>query len=486
MSKRTLAHDANPGTQNAIDHIWEDIEKLEYEVRELSTAVEGTVQAGRPEEEENPEISHVIDDDIEFNGTVTFNGTVDIAGTLQFSSQLLLFAGTVAAPGLGWADDPDSGWYRHTADTYRHSIAGVASHQISQHHFFVFSDASGLASGNYEALQISKESTANAKIQVVKGGTGTYRGLEFWTSGLKRFSATSTGHLKAEAGSTFRMDAGTAAAPGFTIVGDLDTGLYSSAANNLDLTLGGERCLTWGSDGTNFTTTFREPNGGNTFVQQMHDSGYMYMYLDGATNQNIYIRNLTLGQIRLGTNSTDRWVVESSGHISPVLSNTYDIGNATNKVKNFHTQGDVYVNGVNRGQIEGDETIFMGNKGTDPDIVSSVLTDIAWAARYDPRGWISAPDTTITPDIAGNYVVILQSSMSETLASGYAQWYIYKNTTVGAVSTSAAGGWSGVTVTYNIYLNGTTDYIKAVVYHTAGVNRLMDASRTFITVRKCG
>lgn len=79
----------------------------------------------------------------------------DIAGELTNSldrqgrgamlAALQLFAGTSAAPGLVWASEPTSGWYRAGAGDFRHAIGNVDVAQLTVDGYKVYDAAAGTA-----------------------------------------------------------------------------------------------------------------------------------------------------------------------------------------------------------------------------------------------------------------------------------------------------------------------------------------------------
>lgn len=168
---------------------------------------------------------------------------------------------------------------------------------------------------NWEGLFISKTVSGVGMINVTKGGTGTYRNLELWTSGAASAVLTTAGQLQIPT---------TGSSAGVLIGGDVQ--LYRSAANVLTIpdavTVGAALEL----DGTTGYTTYRTTAGS---IYKSTSGGGAYPFLE---SNNLIIQGYNLStfdrDIVFATGNTPvvRMIIGRTGLVSfPVVGATAGI-----------------------------------------------------------------------------------------------------------------------------------------------------------------
>ena len=99
--------------------------------------------------------------------------------------------------------------------------------------------SSKTASGKTEAAFLPTRMTTTQRDALTAAN-----GMVLYNTSLDKLQAREGGAwvtLSNSSGGTFVADAGTAGAPSYTFTGDLDTGIYHSAANTIDFSTGGAR-----------------------------------------------------------------------------------------------------------------------------------------------------------------------------------------------------------------------------------------------------
>jgi uncharacterized protein (DUF2237 family) len=155
------------------------------------------------------------------------------------SVTLLAPDGTVGAPSFSFDADPDTGFYRIGSGNTGYSADGVnvlsmASTDItSAVPFFV-------PNGTVGAPTFAFTGDSNTGMYHVSPDV-----IGFSTGGVGRISISAAG-LEAIAGQII-ASASSAAVPGFTFTGDLDTGLFQDSADELAITIGGSETIKFNS-----------------------------------------------------------------------------------------------------------------------------------------------------------------------------------------------------------------------------------------------
>ena len=118
--------------------------------------------------------------------------------------------------------------------------------------------------------------------------------------------------------------------------------------------------------------------------------------------------------------------------------------------------------------VSGNMPAFSAYQNSATSLTNAGYTKIAFQVKeYDTA---SAYDNTtnyrFTPQVAGYYQV--NSGVAANFTSGETTIYIYKNGSRAKTGSDAAAAIYEVTVSAQIYLNGSTDYIEVYVYQGTG------------------
>lgn len=174
------------------------------------------------------------------------------------------------------------------------------------------------------------------------------------------------------------LQAGTAARPTNTFVGDTDTGTYSSGADTFDITTGGSNRLSVSSNST-LTGNLGINTAGNSSyaldvasgaLRVTNSNGSSTAAVEGKGNSNPYFlltdtsASAIIGRMQalsgapdrlavgsfsnhpfgLYANSAERWTVGTSGNFTPAAASMYSIGSSTLPVADFTQSGKHYWN----------------------------------------------------------------------------------------------------------------------------------------------
>jgi len=114
---------------------------------------------------------------------------------------------------------------------------------------------------------------------------------------------------------------GTVALPGVAFSADTDSGLYRIGANNIGVGVNGAKVLDIGTAGLGITGT---SSATGVFLGPAGTAGApTYSF---TADPNTGIINSSADALGFVTAGVEKWVINSSGALNPVLSNTYDIG----------------------------------------------------------------------------------------------------------------------------------------------------------------
>lgn len=207
-------------------------------------------------------------------------------GEGSMAAPLQLADGSIGAPGLTWANETTTGWYRAGSGDIRFAISGGDKTQITTNGFAVTPGTAALPSYTF----------------IGDTDTGMYRSganeISFSTNGTVKVTIASAGGVLGSSGS--------AANPSFGFIADPNTGVFSSAADTLGLTAGGIEVFNIASTGSSIWT-------GTTPSIRFVDS-------DGAVDEKIWTLSMsTAGSIRLLTRTdangvgSDVFVVTRTG-----------------------------------------------------------------------------------------------------------------------------------------------------------------------------
>lgn len=149
--------------------------------------------------------------------TIGTTGLTFAAAGLLSSPILLTTDGTVGAPALSWASDPDTGIYRIGANNIGVAVGGAKVLDIG-------AGALGVVNGTLALPALSFISDPD---------TGAYR------SGANQFSIGAGGVLVCTFGPNFGTPDGAVGTPGHTFNSDADTGMWRPGTNILAFSAGG-------------------------------------------------------------------------------------------------------------------------------------------------------------------------------------------------------------------------------------------------------
>ena len=181
----------------------------------------------------------VGNDGATFGGTLTAQSIVS-GGTTTSYGQVLGQAGSVSLPAYSFLGDPDTGFY-NTANTLYVALGGALSHQFSSGIFLC--NAFRSLSAN-QPIAVQGSATNGATAIGVKIGNS----LALTTAGAKIASFYSDNSSTEKAaiglGGEVLAGAGTALLPSLSFLGDPNTGIWNSAADNIGFTTAGTTKMT--------------------------------------------------------------------------------------------------------------------------------------------------------------------------------------------------------------------------------------------------
>lgn len=172
------------------------------------------------------------------------NNAVELINGVQFAA----LDGTAGAPGIAWANDLDTGWFRQGADDMRATTGGAQRLRIS---------STGIELINGVQLLLLDGSLAAPGIAFANDlDTG------FWRVGANAIDVA-LGDLQSSAQfrqSGFSVPDGTAPSPGLNFINDPNTGVYRVGADNISIVAGGQQLIggtatgsTWGGGHTSLS-----------------------------------------------------------------------------------------------------------------------------------------------------------------------------------------------------------------------------------------
>lgn len=164
------------------------------------------------------------------------------SGDGGMQAPLLLDNGAIGAPGLSWVSEGTSGIYRAGAGDFRYSVSSTDRVQITTQGLGVLAGSAASPSGFF----IADPDTGVYSVSANRFGIST--------GGTSRFRIDSTG-LDLDV-ALHEID-GSAGTPSYSFGNDLNTGFYSSAADQIGFSCGGTQRLF-------LSTTALVPNGGIT------------------------------------------------------------------------------------------------------------------------------------------------------------------------------------------------------------------------------
>lgn len=173
------------------------------------------------------------------------------------------------------------------------------------------------------------------------GGDVTVRTLTATSTALDAIKVTNGGGVSTTLlmASTTRLGPGAAGAPSFTFASDTDTGIYSSAADTVNITTGGTSRFivnSLGNIGVGVSPSQKFQILGNLYVQSgnLFLNGYPTYSIQSAVN----------GNIAFGTDGSTGWTfaAETGDAIKPSTTNLIDFGTPSLAWKDVHASGTYY------------------------------------------------------------------------------------------------------------------------------------------------
>ena len=245
----------------------------------------------------------------------TTNGTrrlgLNTSLTFYNSTTILNTLGAVATPSYSFSGDPDTGIYSSSANNLDLACNGTRSLNIN-----------------------------SSNVQF-RSGTSTQPSITFLSNPATGFANSATGFINFISNSAevatlkdinFSLYVpiiaanGSASAPSLAFANSFSTGIYASAANNIDMATNGTRRL-----GLNTSLTFYNST---TLLNTLGSAAAPSYSFSGDTNTGIYSPSADI--LEIATGGVGRWQVNSAGHFTPLSTNTYDIGTSTNIAKDVY------------------------------------------------------------------------------------------------------------------------------------------------------
>lgn len=202
---------------------------------------------------------------------VTIDGTgVSVVGTLTTGGVADFAAGSVGAPGIIVTGDTDTGLYQIASDNWGFASGGIEIMDMSASGLGVtgaLSSSGTLTVGGVADFDVGSVLAPSITITSDPDTGFYYLGVDNWgfaSGGSKTLDMKSTGldvtgtllcTGTLTAGGVADFDAGSVSAPGITVTGDTDTGLYQIAGDNWGFAAAGSKVLDMSASGLGVTGT---------------------------------------------------------------------------------------------------------------------------------------------------------------------------------------------------------------------------------------
>lgn len=226
------------------------------------------------------------------------------AGALSFDTELQLGNGSAGSPSYSFSGDTNTGMYNTgTADTIGWTTGGtlrLSLNTTSLTSTLPFYAAVGSASTPIYTF------TTDTNTGIYHSGADE---IGFAVGGSAVFRADVDGLSMFTGAQLIGDDGGTAAAPAFTFAGDVDTGMYRTAANSIGLSTNGVIRATINSTGLTLAGVNLSSNG--------TQSAPTYSFAGDTGTGMYYPSTNTLG---FSTNSTLRAYIDSTGFICRAIN----------------------------------------------------------------------------------------------------------------------------------------------------------------------
>lgn len=223
---------------------------------------------------------------------------INLTGTLTFGSgmpSITFPAGTVSAPGITFTGDPDSGFFSSAANTVNLATGGTERWKV---------DISAVTSTLPRVAPLgavgtpSYTFTGDLNTGIYSSGADT---VDIATNGVQRVSVSTSATT-----STLPVvhPLGAVGTPSMTFSGDLNTGVYSSGADTVDIATNGVQRVSISTSATTSTLPIVFPAG---------SSSAPGLAFSGDLNTGIY--SLGADLFGIATGGTERVRVDSVGSV---------------------------------------------------------------------------------------------------------------------------------------------------------------------------
>lgn len=279
--------------------------------------------------------------------------TLNLASTFTPTGTLSLDAGTATLPAINFTLDTNTGIYNNAADQLSFTTGGSSKMTVTNN-VVTLARPIGLPNSSPSSLALYFNNDPDTGLC----GNNANQ-LSIVTGGIERLilGPTVTTSINLNQGLN-----GTLAAPSYSFTADTDTGLYSSAANNLDVAVGGLNRLNVSSTGltttgvsatsvsstsvsaTNLTTsTLTMPSDISRYgffkrITAVTHVGYKPLVFDSAINQ---ITGLTYSQTGNTPNYNGTWTNTSANAMTLSVNYSFYLATLTGEADFFVCINDV-------------------------------------------------------------------------------------------------------------------------------------------------
>jgi hypothetical protein len=113
-------------------------------------------------------------------------------------------------------------------------------------------------------------------------------------------------------------------------------------------------------------------------------------FVEAMSGDHLQFNTASAHNIQFRTNGTLRLILDTSGHLTPYLNNTYTLGTSSNKFSQVHAT-----------TFHGDGSNLTGVEG----VPSGVIAMWSGATANIPSGWVICDGNNSTPDLRDKFVV---------------------------------------------------------------------------------
>ncbi len=170
---------------------------------------------------------------------------------LEYTSPLTIPVGSVGAPAMNFAGDPDTGTYSPNPNEIAIGTAGAVRMTISDTSISIPDRILAPDAGGSGSAFGFSESKTSGLYELAAGNIG------WQTAGSERMNMSNSGSCSAKL--PWILDAGTVGAPSMSFTGDEDTGLYYIPTDTIGFAAGGALSMTCGPADANSSVPVKFP-----------------------------------------------------------------------------------------------------------------------------------------------------------------------------------------------------------------------------------